>query len=58
MLMDIASTKKTNLHVDPRLWRALRMRAYEEGITATTALNRAIAAYLERSSGKGKPKGG
>ncbi len=46
--MDIAHTKKTNLHVDPALWRALRVRAAEEDTTATELLNRAIAAYLGR----------
>ena len=55
--MDIASTKKTNLHVDPELWRALRMRALEEGTSATNLLNRAIAEYLKRPRGKGKSKG-
>jgi hypothetical protein len=34
------------LHVDPQLWRVLRMRALEENTTATDLLNRAIAAYI------------
>jgi hypothetical protein len=41
-------TQKTNLFVDPELWRALRVRALEEGTTATELLNRAIAEFLGR----------
>jgi len=42
------ATQKTNLFVEPELWRALRMRALEEGTTATELLNRAIAKFLGR----------
>lgn len=38
--------QKTNLFLDPALWRALRMRALEEDTTATDLLNRIIAAYV------------
>jgi len=54
--MKSAPTKKTNLHIDPNLWRALRVRAIEEGVTATALLNRIIAEYLT-PLGKGKSKG-
>jgi hypothetical protein len=43
--MDMAK-QKTNLFLDPTLWRALRMRALEENTTATDLLNRIIAAYV------------
>jgi hypothetical protein len=43
-------TQKTNLFVDPELWRALRMRALEQGTTATELLNRAIAEFLGRKA--------
>lgn len=51
----IANTAKTNLHVDPELWHALRFRAFEERITATEALNRAIAEYVAKPAPKSKP---
>ena len=44
------ATQKTNLFVDPELWRALRVRALEEGTTATELLNRAIAEFLGRKA--------
>lgn len=50
--MEIASTRKTNLHVDPELWKALRMRALEEGTSATDLLNRIIAAYVGQPAPK------
>jgi hypothetical protein len=40
------SATRTNLFIDPELWRALRIRALEEGTTATDLLNRIIAAYV------------
>jgi hypothetical protein len=43
------ATRKTNLFVDRELWRALRVRALEEGVTATELLNRALAEFLGRS---------
>ncbi len=55
--MDIAHTRKTNLHIAPELWRALKIRAIEEGITATEALNRAIADYLKKPMPKAPKKG-
>jgi hypothetical protein len=39
--------QRTNLFIDPELWRALRVRALEEGMSATALLNRVIAAYLD-----------
>lgn len=54
--MDIASTKKTNLHVDPNLWMALRVRALQDGVSATEALNRAIAAYVKQPLPRPKKK--
>jgi hypothetical protein len=42
--------QKTNLFVDPDLWRALRVRALEEGMTTTDLLNRIIAAYVGRKA--------
>lgn len=44
-------TQKTNLFVDPALWRALRVRALEEDTTVTELLNRAIAEFLGRTAG-------
>ena len=43
-------TQKTNLFVDPELWRALRVRALEQGTTATELLNRAIAEFLSHKA--------
>jgi len=43
-------TQKTNLFVDPELWRALRVRALQQGTTATELLNRAIAEFLGRKA--------
>jgi hypothetical protein len=40
------SATRTNLFIDPELWKALRMRALEEDTTATDLLNRIIAAYV------------
>jgi len=49
IITDMAEpTQKTNLFVDPELWRALRVRALEEGTTATELLNRALAEFLGR----------
>jgi hypothetical protein len=45
-------TQKTNLFVYPTLWRALRVRALQEGTTATELLNRAIAEFLGRTAGQ------
>ena len=51
--MDKPTTKKrTNLHLDPALWRGLRVRAIEEGTTATDLINRVIGAYLAAPSQK------
>lgn len=55
--MDTTPTKKTNLHIDPDLWRGLRVRAIEEGVTATSLLNRIIAEYLKKPQGKTAKKG-
>jgi hypothetical protein len=50
-----AGAARTNLFVEPELWRALRMRALEEGTTATDLLNRAIAAYLGQKAPAAQP---
>jgi hypothetical protein len=49
-------TKRTNLFIEPELWRALRVRAIEEGTTATGLLNRLIAAYLGQKPAAQPPK--
>jgi len=41
-----ANTMRTNLFIEPDLWRALRMQALEEGTTATDLLNHIIAMYV------------
>lgn len=46
---------RTNLFIDPSLWRALRMRALEEDTTATDLLNRIIAAYLGQKAPAAHP---
>jgi hypothetical protein len=48
MLMKTSQGQRTNLFIDPALWRALRVRAIEEGTTATNLLNRIIDEYLLR----------
>lgn len=50
-----AGTTRTNLFIDPDLWRALRVRAIEDGTTATDLLNHIIAAYLAAPRPKSKP---
>lgn len=46
--MTKASATRTNLFLDPALWKALRVRALEESTTATELINRLIAAYLKK----------
>jgi hypothetical protein len=43
---------RTTLFLDPTLWRSLRVRALEEGTTATALLQQAIALYLKTSKKK------
>ncbi len=58
VLMDRSRTTRTNLFIDVDLWRALRMRALQEGVSATDLLNRAIADYLKKPMPKASKKGG
>ncbi len=50
-----AGATRTNLFVDPELWRTLRIRALEEGTTATDLLNRVIADYLGQKAPMARP---
>jgi hypothetical protein len=43
----MTTTKRTNLFIDEDLWRGLRVRAIEEGTTATAIINKLIAGYLD-----------
>jgi hypothetical protein len=53
--MDRSRTTRTNLFIDAELWRALRMRALQEGVSATDLLNRIIAAYLGQKAPAAHP---
>ncbi len=37
---------KANIFVEPDLWRAVKIRAAERGVTATAILNEALRAYF------------
>jgi hypothetical protein len=49
-MADAGTTQRTNLFINADLWRALRVRALEEGTTATELLNQAIAEFLGRKA--------
>jgi hypothetical protein len=49
-MADASTTQRTNLFINADLWRALRVRALEEGTTATELLNQAIAEFLGRKA--------
>ncbi len=51
-----AEATRTNLFIEPDLWRALKIRAIEEHMTATHLLNRIIEDYLMQHTVKAKPK--
>jgi hypothetical protein len=51
-----ADTTRVNLFIAPALWKALRVRAIEQGTTATALLNHLIAEYLKRPAPLGKEK--
>ncbi len=53
--METSKAQRTNLFIDPDLWRRLRVRAIEEGMTATNLLNRIIDEYLTRHPTPTKP---
>ena len=38
---------KVNLFVEPDLWRLVKIRAAETGVTATAVLNEALRRYFE-----------
>ena len=44
---------KTSIAMNPQLWRALRMRALQEGRTAFSILEELAASYLTRPLKKG-----
>jgi len=55
--MDRSRVTRTNLFIDADLWRTFRMRALQEGVSATDLLNRIIAAYLgQKAPGAPAPK--
>jgi predicted DNA binding CopG/RHH family protein len=47
MLMDASETRKVNLFVESELWRLVKIRAAERGVTATAILNEALRRYFE-----------
>ena len=54
-------THKVNLFVESDLWRLVKIRAAERGVTATTILNEALRLYFEPATtgraGRGRQKG-
>lgn len=51
---------KVNLFVEPELWRLVKIRAAETGLTATAVLNDALRRYFTapaERAGKRLPKG-
>ena len=52
---------KVNLFVEPDLWRLVKIRAAETGVTATAVLNDALRRYFKEPperAGKRMPKEG
>lgn len=45
---------KTTLHLDEATWKALRIRAIEEGVSATRLVERLIRDYLGTRKGGGR----
>jgi hypothetical protein len=57
VLMDRTRVTRTNLFIDAALWRAFRMRALQESVSATDLLNRLIAEYLKKPLPRSVKKG-
>ena len=58
--MDERETHKVNLFIESDLWRLVKIRAAERGMTATTILNEALRRYFEAPTeriGRGPRKG-
>ncbi len=52
---------KVTLFIEPDLWRLVKIRAAERGVTATTILNEALRLYFEPAptgrAGRSRQKG-
>ncbi len=47
---------KANVFVEPELWRAVKIRAAERGVTATAILNEALRMYFEAPAERARRK--
>lgn len=47
-------TMRTTLHLDEAMWKALRIRAIEESVSATRLVERLIQEYLKKRKGDGR----
>lgn len=45
---------RTTLHLDEAMWKALRIRAIEESVSATRLVERLIQEYLKKRKGDGR----
>lgn len=51
-MKDTDETAKTTLRLPAKLWRQVRVKAINEGITAQDAVIHALEAYVGRKEGK------